>query len=380
MSAGEGRIGRIPVRNIWLLFLYASDLARFGDRFDAQLIEDDADLPALIARMLAHAVERRLHRNLSRGYRPREAVLTRVRGRIDLFRTETGRLLDRGEIACRFEEFTVDTPRNRLVRVALDAIAARLRDRDLARRCKTLAADLARAGVSSRRPTPAELAVDVISRNEAEDRLMVAAARLALELALPSEEDGSTAMTAAERNERAARKLFEKAVAGFYEAELRTKDGWKVSRGTHLDWQIEDATTGVGDILPAMRCDIVLDYASARRRLVIDTKFTHLLTSGWYRARSVRSNHLYQIYAYLRSQAGRHPLANHAEGLLLHPAVDAAVDEEVVIQGHRIRFATVDLAAKDPAEIRRRLLDLALRPDLAAARAEKKPDASAGLE
>ncbi|GAA0635768.1 5-methylcytosine-specific restriction endonuclease system specificity protein McrC [Brevundimonas lenta] len=367
MSVGEGRIGRIPVRNIWLLFLYASDLARFGDRFDAALIEDGADLPSLVARILVHAVERRLRRSLSTAYRPCQAALTRVRGRIDILRTDANRLLDRGQVACRFEEFTVDTPRNRLVRAALDAIAARVRDRDLSRRCRTLAADLDRTGVSARRPTPAELAVDVISRNEAEDRLMVAAARLALDLALPTEDSGSTALNAAERDERAARKLFEKAVAGFYAAELRAKDGWKVNRGTHLDWQIEDATSGMRDILPAMRCDVVLDNATAGRRLVIDTKFTHILTSGWHRARSVRSNYLYQIYAYLRSQAGRHPLADRAEGLLLHPAVDAAVDEEVVIQGHRIRFATVDLAAKDPGEIRKRLLDLALRPDLAPA-------------
>lgn len=30
---------RIPVRNLWLLLLYASDLARFGDRFDAAVEE-----------------------------------------------------------------------------------------------------------------------------------------------------------------------------------------------------------------------------------------------------------------------------------------------------------------------------------------------------
>lgn len=86
-----------------------------------------------------------------------------------------------------------------------------------------------------------------------------------------------------------------------------------------------------------------------------------ILTSGWYKEVTLRSGHLYQMYAYLRSQAGRgDPIADRAEGLLLHPAVGpsgVSVDETAVIQGHAIRFATVDLAAPSAA-IRRQLLKL----------------------
>ena len=63
-------------------------------------------------------------------------------------------------------------------------------------------------------------------------------------------------------------------------------------------------------------------------------------------------------YAYLRSQAGRgNPLADHAEGLLLHPSVGREVDETAVIQGHPIRFATVDLTGTGTT-IRQRLLNV----------------------
>lgn len=371
------RIGRIPVRNIWLLFLYASDLARFADRFDARLIEDDADLVTLAARLLSHAVERRLHRNLSRGYRPQTAVLPRVRGRIDLLRTEAHRLLERGQVACRFEAFTVDTPRNRLVRFALDVVAGRTADRSVARRCRELAADLGRSGVSAGRPTAAEAAADVIGRNEAEDRFMIAAARLALDLALPTEDDGPASLAAGDRDVVAARKLFERAAAGFYALELPARDAWRVTRGSPLDWRIEAATPGMREILPAMRTDIVLENRRLGRRVIVDAKFTDILVPGWRRERSLRSSHLYQIYAYLRSQSGRDAMADRAEGLLLHPAIETQVDEAAIIQGHRIRFATVDLAAS-PAEIRARLLDLVLgdgpRMD------EKSPTRTPGLK
>jgi 5-methylcytosine-specific restriction enzyme subunit McrC len=142
---GEVRqIGRIPVRNIWLLFLYASGLAKFHGQYDAA-VEDSPDFPELIARLLCYAVEKRLRRNLSRGYRQREAVLTRVRGRIDILKTYRNDLLSQGAVACRFEEHTFDTPRNRLVRAALDALSGRVGDKLLAHNCLRLAGDLARA-------------------------------------------------------------------------------------------------------------------------------------------------------------------------------------------------------------------------------------------
>ncbi len=54
------------------------------------------------------------------------------------------------------------------------------------------------------------------------------------------------------------------------------------------------------------------------------------------------------------SQDAREPY-NKSEGLMLHPSLGEHLDEEVVIQGHRIRFATVDLMAS-PRRIANELL------------------------
>ncbi|MGZ9083068.1 MAG: 5-methylcytosine restriction system specificity protein McrC, partial [Rhodoplanes sp.] len=103
----------------------------------AAAVEASPDFPALVARLLCYAVDRRLRRNLSRGYQQKQAVLTRVKGRIDILDTYTGDLLSKGMIACRFEELTFDTPRNRLVRAALDALASRVDDSLLAHEVRT---------------------------------------------------------------------------------------------------------------------------------------------------------------------------------------------------------------------------------------------------
>ncbi len=353
VSPSGRRIGRIPVRNLWLLMLYASDLARGGARFFGAVEDMPDDIAGLVARLLADQVERRLRRNLSHGYIHRERTLTRVRGRIDALRTETRQLLARGEVHCRFEELTVDTPRNRLVRAALDRVSRLVENADLARRCRGLAAALGTAGVGGLRPSRAELAADQIGRNDDADRVMVALARLAFDMALLTEEAGPTAMLAPDREEAWVRRLFEKAVLGFARVEFAPQ-GWAVAGGTPLSWSVEAESPGLSAILPGMVTDIVL-RPPAGPRLVIDTKFTGIHTKGQHGLDRLRSGYLYQLYAYLRTQETRPGWAD-AAGLLLHPAIEETVHEWAVIQGHTIHVATVDLAAPTAA-IRQCLAD-----------------------
>lgn len=356
-----GYVGRIPVRNLWLLMLYASELFRSGGvaKVDPERAPDD--LPDLIAELLSRAVEARMRRRLSLGYRARDAVLTRVRGRIDGLITERRRLLDRGRVACRFEELALDTPRNRYVRAALETASRIVRRSDVMHRCRSLATSLRALGVAGPAPSRAEASADCFGRHDADDRFMVMAARLLFELALPTETAGAQALVSPEREEVWVRRLFERAIGGFYDVVLGPQ-GWQVRRGSPLCWQIDRQTVGIDKILPNMKTDIVLDHPASGRRIVIDTKFTSIVTPGWHRDETLRSGYIYQLYAYLHSQTGGgDAAADGACGLLLHPAIHAAVDESVVIQGRTLRFGTVDLTAST-ADIREQLLQFC-RPD-----------------
>lgn len=354
---GISRIGRIPVRNLWLLMLYASDLFRDLEKAKVAVEDNPDDIPDLVAEMLCRQVERRIQRNLSYGYQSREAVLGRVRGRIDLLNTERHRLLDRGKVACRFDELTVDTARNRFVRTALEEISKIVCRDALAHRCRSLAASLRYMGVTGERPGRGEVSIDRFGRHDADDQPMVSAAHLAFNLALPTEAAGAKHLSLPDREITWIRKLYEKGIAGFYDVVLSGK-GWRVDAGKTIGWLIESKTPGIDKILPSMRTDIILDHSGEGRRIVIDTKFNSVVTRGWYREETLRSGYVYQIYAYLRSQESNDDrLAANASGLLLHPSVGDMVDEAVVIQNHEIRFATVDLSAK-AKEIRQQLLQV----------------------
>nr|MDT0527230.1 hypothetical protein [Streptomyces sp. DSM 41633] len=112
---------------------------------------------------------------------------------------------------------------------------------------------------------------------------------------------------------------------------------------------------GISAILPLMRTDTILERPD--RRIIVETKFADALKPNQYGAPKLSRNHMFQLYAYVQSQHDRDNLSVTAEGVLLYPVVGGELDEYAVINGHRYRFLTVDLAA-DARTIKSRLLSV----------------------
>jgi 5-methylcytosine-specific restriction enzyme subunit McrC len=349
------RLGKIPVRNLWLLMLYASDLYRHLDKNKVDVEDNPDDIADLVAEILCHEVEKRMMRNLSYGYESKVAVINRVRGRIDTLTTERRRLLEKGKICCRFDELTVDTLRNRYVRSALECLTKLNIKTTPAHKCRVLMLRLERLGVSKAKPINYSGKSERFGRNDTSDQKMVAAAELAFSLALPTEFDGQFHLSSPDTQKEWLRKLFEKAIAGFY-AVVLDKAEWRVLAGKQFDWQLSDKSPGIDEILPSMKTDIIIDSLKSGHRLVIDTKFNSVTTKGWYREDTLRSSYIYQMYTYLRSQENAlDPNSLKSIGMLLHPTIDKEVTEKATIQGHTIWFCTVNLG-ESAKKIRERLL------------------------
>ncbi len=204
-------------------------------------------------------------------------------------------------VACRFDELTANTPRNRFVRSALERLAHIVGRPELAHRCRTLAVMLRQLGVTGAKPERREVSTDRFGRHDAGDQTMVAAAHLAFSLAVPAEEQGMELLPLPGREEGWARHLFEKAVAGFYNVVI-SPNGWRVDPGKRLAWPVAGQTAGIDSILPGMETDIVLYPPDRDGCIVIDTKFTAIVKHNQYEKKKLESRYLYQIYAYLRSQ------------------------------------------------------------------------------
>lgn len=335
---------KIPVRNLWLLMLYGSDLAFLNQKAFAAAEKNPERLPDLITELLCEALETRLRNGLTLGFRSVSEPLSRVRGRIDFLTTYSRRLLDHGQVHCTFERISPDTEANRFVLSAIKTCLPILRDESTAARCRKCIHWMSSLGVAHVSPRNINLKSGSTDRSAVADRLMLSLAALALGVKIPAEEQGESLAFEPMRDERWLRALFEKAVAGYYRIHTRGS-AWKVSPGKWLSWQIDEQSEQISDLLPKMKTDIYLENSVERSRIIIDTKFNEITVDGRYRDRSFRSGYLYQMYAYTKSQPRQDNLIS-VQGVLLHPSFGENVDESVVIQGDRFRFMTLDLLAE----------------------------------
>lgn len=339
----------IPIQNVWLLQLFASDLYQRQPAAFVGFEKSPAELPDLVARILAGEVSRRLHNGLGVTFRRTSRPLSRVRGRIDLLTTERHRLMDRGLVQCTFDEIVTDTPANRLVRAALDRATHHLPEDP---RYRSLSLQLLQLGVTGPPPSLGEVPAMLRERGLVRDRLMIAAAELMLSWTIPKTEAGTRFLPMADTGDQYLRKLFEHAVFGYYKHLLAPK-GWKVRHGQQQHWPIEDPSSGAMQVLPRMELDITLTQpgdSAVPRHIVIDTKFTSITEARQHGGQSLKTGYLYQMYAYLRSQEAD-PTRRCSEGLFIHPVTSDRFDEEITIQGHRIRFTTVNLGSDATAII-----------------------------
>lgn len=352
---------RTFIRNLWFLMLYASDFFAYIEKqHGASKAQNPDRMADLIAEILTETVELRLRRNLNFAYEPRQEILRRVRGRIDLLKTVRKQLLQKAQIACRFEELTIDTPRNRFVRDALNKIASSVSKPHLANRCRSQALQLRQAGVNGIAPQRKDMEHLRYGRNDKNDKKMIFAAILAFDLSLPDESAGFNELFSPDHQGKPLHDLYEKAIVGFYKKTLGST--WQVLYQKEITWDITKHSARAKQFLPKMKLDIIMNERKGQRNIIIDTKFKKIFSQnkGWngQEIQKLHSSNIYQIFTYLASQQGvvNSPVKDNAEGLLLYPCLGEELTNEVFqLQQFNVRFATVDFL-QDERSIRDRLI------------------------
>ncbi|AKU55861.1 5-methylcytosine restriction system specificity protein McrC [Vibrio parahaemolyticus] len=352
------KVGIVPVKNLWLLMLYASDCRYLAEHL-ASSESTQPDVLELVGKVFCDLLESRMRRELSKSFINREDELNRVRGRIDVLQSERKMSLYRGKVFCHFEEVSIDTDRNRYTLNALKKLQKLTKKSDLLVRSREISLQLKQQGISDIQAVGYSPTSERFGRHENEDRKIIQLAELIHSMMLISESIGSKLLPKPEKQEQWVRKLFEKAVAGFYKLTLPNQ-GWKVSSNKQLKWQVEQTSALIPSLLPIMELDIQLDNNQLNQRIVIDTKFTNIVTKGRFDNTTFNSRYIYQLYTYIMSQKKEEDLLSlKSSGMLLHPSLGDHYDEAVTIQGHQLRFCTVDLMGK-PNEITKRLASLIL--------------------
>lgn len=345
----------IPVKNLWLLMLYASEFKYYAQQYSGTESIDE-DVGNLVADVLCNQVEERLKRNLTYGYKRSSRELNRVRGKINALETFSKQLLLKGKVSCTFDELSIDTPRNQYICAALNKLTRVVSKKKIRLKCQKLHKDMLQLGVSFTSSSSYHPKNDRLGRHEFEDKKVLVTAELAFNLALINESVGDRLYPSPDKQKYWVRKLFEKAIAGFYRVKLEKE--WIVKPGKKIKWPTKDESPLISSLMPTMEYDIFLQNTSLSERIIIDTKYTSITTTNQYGQERFKRDYIFQIYSYLRSQEiDSDPLSMASMGMLLHPSVGVEFDERVTIQGHVIRFCTIDLC-QSPNVINERLLSL----------------------
>jgi 5-methylcytosine-specific restriction enzyme subunit McrC len=351
----------IPIRNVWYLLLYAWDLGHWKGLSSAAA-EDSPNLLGLLTRLLADSVDTLLRRQLGREFHTETSEIRGIRGKVHLTASIRRLSFEAGKAVCTYPRLGVDTPRNRILKATLHRLMNDPRLKDGASdkqvgalRDRVRAAVQAMDGVRLVRLQGSDFSRLCLGRNDSAYSVPMKICELIYRLELPLESEGDSVVSALLRDEKEFWRVFEHFVRNFYRSQLKHCRVWKEP----LKWPDELGAKYV----PGMETDVSIEtLSSPYRRVVFETKYYgNSLAEGFGGGEKFLSGHLYQLYAYLRTQADRQePKYGNARGVLLYPHVGKALDEEMRVQGHTIWVCTLDLAQRWQ-DIEERLLELADR-------------------
>jgi 5-methylcytosine-specific restriction enzyme subunit McrC len=326
----------IPIQNFYYLFCYAWN--RFEEGRSVEVGATDCpDLLNLFAKVLVNGTRRLLRRGLDRGYVPVSEDTTCLRGRVLFGETLKRMLYQQAKAHCAFDELQHDVLHNRILRATIDRL----------RRAEGVNQDLhhelgqllkAFEHVSPITVTRSSFRTLQLHRNNAYYDLLMKIAELIHDVLLPEEGTGKFRFADVSRDPKMAL-VFEEFIRNFYRREAPQ---YRVHRDL-IGWDLSPAPSPAAtSLLPRMETDVTL--RSSARTIVIEAKYYSETLTHRYGGQRLHSSNLYQLFAYLKNLEVRGGPDTRAEGILVYPAVDRALDLRYRIRGHELRVRTLNLA------------------------------------
>jgi 5-methylcytosine-specific restriction enzyme subunit McrC len=333
----------IPIRNLWHMLYYAWNELPAGNPLTPGELESAPTLDALLALVLLRSMQQRLRTGLGHAYVNEAKKLRGLRGQINFSESLKDHSFEKGEANCDFQEYSANEPRNQIILSTVSKLIQAgnfgpdpAEADNIRHRLRQLVRSL--DGIDRIELAPALIGRQLSVQNDHDYRFMLAVCELVLQRQMPLEEQGVSPIPSLDREELVLYRIYERFVANFYRIKLRE---WEVHAQKRLDWHAEQAT----DHLPAMIPDLILKERETGKMIVLDTKFTagSLVENQWSKP-VYDSSHLYQMYAYLRSQEHLSALHRTASGILLYPAAQYSFSETIQLQEHLIHMECVDLS------------------------------------
>jgi 5-methylcytosine-specific restriction enzyme subunit McrC len=340
----------IRIANIYFLLSYAWNHWAEGDMADVSELRA-TDTTNLLAFVLDAGTRHALRRGLHRDYQRYVREIPGVRGRLLITESKRRLLFEHGRAACAIGELDHASVPNRILKSTLQLLhAAECLDSGIR--------DQLAHTLRQMRQIP-EIRLDAglfrrvrINRSNAHYTFLLSLCELAFDCLLPNPGGSETRFRDFAEDDAWMHALFEDFVRNFYHTHADSF-GWACLGRTRISWDATPRDSESAALLPGMTTDVALERDDLH--LIVDCKYYADALHGRYTPK-LDSDNLYQIWSYVSQHRRSHPQLA-VQGLLLYPTVQQDFTADYMIDGNRVRAATVNLDA-DWTDIRSRLLAL----------------------
>ena len=322
----------IRIQNIYYMLAYAFQV--LNEQGYKNIATEDFDNTAeLCAAILARGISTQIKRGLGKEYIPQTEALSSLRGKIDITESIKTQALQRKQLVCAYDEFSVNSHMNRIIKSTMLLL---------------LRADITKARKKELRKLLVFFddvdAIDLYSvnwnmqynRNNQTYRMLISICYLVVKGLLQTQSDGTTKLMDF-LDEQRMHRLYEKFILEYYRREYPQI----TANASQIPWQLDDDTSAM---LPVMQTDIMLSHGE--RTLIIDAKYYAHSTQIQYDKHTLHSGNMYQIFTYVKyKEAELADRPHEVSGMLLYAKTDEDIypENEYRMSGNRIEVRTLNL-------------------------------------
>jgi 5-methylcytosine-specific restriction enzyme subunit McrC len=334
----------VPVKNVYNMLVYAFEVLK-SKEYERLGREDCEDIYDLLASLLLCGMNSLIKRGFLKNYVGHTEELNTIRGRLDMGQSIRKLSLQNTKAVCNFDEFNANIYFNQVLKTTFLYLQRRPLQKNIKRDVSKIL--LFFNEIDAINISAIKWDNFVFNRNNAHYDILLYFCRLICEEAIANQSKGRKDFRTIEDNLLPS--LFERFVYAFYKRHLPLP--YRVLFQHKIEWKADKR-----DMLPEMRADTIIESDS--QKLIIDTKFYSktLQNNRFSDNQTVISNNLYQIFAYVKNEAGK-TSDKSVSGMLLYPQVDLALSKAYSIDGHYFYIRTVDLNQEFGA-IKQEMMDI----------------------
>lgn len=322
----------IRIQNIYYMLAYAFHV--LNEQGYKNITTEDFDNTAeLCAAILARGIKIQIKRGLGKEYISRTESLASLRGKIDITESIKTQALQRRQLVCSYDEFSVNSFMNRIIKstilLLLRADIAKTRKKEL-KKLLVYFDDVAPIDLHSVNWNMQ------YNRNNQTYRMLIGICYLIIKGLLQTQSDGTTKLMDF-LDEQRMHRLYEKFILEYYRKEYPQI----TANASQIPWQLDD---DMGAMLPVMQTDTMLSYGE--KTLIIDAKYYAHTTQLQYDKHTLHSGNVYQIFTYVKNKEAELADRPHeVSGMLLYAKTDEDIcpENEYWMSGNRIEVRTLNL-------------------------------------